>query len=605
MSERFERIYFLPDNLYATGAPVIIAAGALLKDTETGAILAQLKFRSISPKAIKALKVKVVMLDAFEKAFGEAITFEYLDLNVQRDAEFGQKKAIPIKNSSVRAFTAKVVEVAYLDNTVWASENAEWDQFPKSISLEEALGDPLLAKEYRLRYGQKAMFMPVKSAGTWVCACGAVNYIEETVCHACNSEATLLFSFDLEKMKDEIEAEAKAQAEAKAMAEEARKQKRQKNKQQLKKVLKKIIPVVLALAVVCGAIKLYTAVIRPENQYKTANKLFANGQYQEAEQLFREIGEYKDSPLKVEETHEAWLRAQYTAAKELFEAGEYEASEAAFLVLGDYADSKQQAETSRITREYLAADLIMQGGEYEEAAKAFEAIQGSKEAQERAKECWYLLAGEFVDAGKINQAISTLERIPLYKDASKIKKTLEQQVSYEKAVELLAAGQNTKAVDAFKAAGEYQNAKEQYLETMYLYCVDHRNDDDAIAKEYIEVLAKEGYKDSTTMAKAMLDWHAEITATKSFSIGTYNEVQISAKISGGAPGDQTKITFKVQTSWGDNLTYSPGTYGSGETATAAINNNGYNYLNTWTLNYNVTVYDGNNNVIGIFSGYPS
>ena len=27
MSERFERIYFLPDNLYATGAPVIMRYG--------------------------------------------------------------------------------------------------------------------------------------------------------------------------------------------------------------------------------------------------------------------------------------------------------------------------------------------------------------------------------------------------------------------------------------------------------------------------------------------------------------------------------------------------------------------------------------------------
>ena len=32
MAERYTRLYTLPENLYTEGAPLVIAAGALLKD---------------------------------------------------------------------------------------------------------------------------------------------------------------------------------------------------------------------------------------------------------------------------------------------------------------------------------------------------------------------------------------------------------------------------------------------------------------------------------------------------------------------------------------------------------------------------------------------
>ena len=43
MEERYTRLFSLPENLYSAGAPVMIAAGALLKDNQTGKVLAQLK----------------------------------------------------------------------------------------------------------------------------------------------------------------------------------------------------------------------------------------------------------------------------------------------------------------------------------------------------------------------------------------------------------------------------------------------------------------------------------------------------------------------------------------------------------------------------------
>ena len=64
MSERYTRLFTLPGSLYAQGSPLIILAGALLKDNQTGRVLAQLKFKNVGTKSVKAVKVSVTPLDA-------------------------------------------------------------------------------------------------------------------------------------------------------------------------------------------------------------------------------------------------------------------------------------------------------------------------------------------------------------------------------------------------------------------------------------------------------------------------------------------------------------------------------------------------------------
>ena len=63
MAERYSRLWSLPEGLYAQGAPLVIAAGALLRDSQTGQTLAQLKLRSISDKTISSVRVLVVGQD--------------------------------------------------------------------------------------------------------------------------------------------------------------------------------------------------------------------------------------------------------------------------------------------------------------------------------------------------------------------------------------------------------------------------------------------------------------------------------------------------------------------------------------------------------------
>ena len=62
MSERYTRLFALPGCLCSHSAPAAILAGALLKDNETGEILAQLKLKNVQEKPIKALTIYLQVL---------------------------------------------------------------------------------------------------------------------------------------------------------------------------------------------------------------------------------------------------------------------------------------------------------------------------------------------------------------------------------------------------------------------------------------------------------------------------------------------------------------------------------------------------------------
>ena len=218
MSERFERLFSLPENLYADGAPIIISSGALLKDTSTGSILAKLMLKSVSNRQIKAVKVKLALIDTWGEPLDNELSYDYLDLSVQRDSVFGQNTEINIPNASARSFIASVSAVAYADNGTWISDGTAWTPLPKMVLLEDALGDNELATQFRLHYGKKATFQPIKNNSIWICSCGEANGAEEEVCHVCGCKADSLFSYDLEELKAEVAARVEQEINEKKAA---------------------------------------------------------------------------------------------------------------------------------------------------------------------------------------------------------------------------------------------------------------------------------------------------------------------------------------------------------------------------------------------------
>ncbi len=214
MSERYTRLFTLPGSLYAQDSPLIILAGALLKDNQTGRVLAQLKFKNVGTKSVKAVKVSVTPLDAAGMENGQPVEHQYLDLHAARDGEFGQKEPIPFPDPTTRAFRGAITQVVFTDGSLWGPAEGAWEVLSPTRTLESVLRDQELCKEYQIQYGANCQIFPREEAGLWQCACGAWNRQGEENCHACGKNLDQLKGFDLEQLKASRDARAEKERQA-------------------------------------------------------------------------------------------------------------------------------------------------------------------------------------------------------------------------------------------------------------------------------------------------------------------------------------------------------------------------------------------------------
>lgn len=221
MSERYLKLFSLEENLYIPGSPVLIAAGALLKDTQTGRILGQLKLQNISDQPIKAATVALVPLDTVGNPLGEPVSYQYLDLKVTRDAYWGSQDPIRFSDPSTRAYTASVKEVIFSDNSIWTAPNSAWKALPAKTTLETQLDDFELATQYRMHFGMDCQYGYQTAEDLWYCPCGAINHQGESVCHACQKDRNELAGVDWDLLRKEAaERVAQKRAEEEALAAE-------------------------------------------------------------------------------------------------------------------------------------------------------------------------------------------------------------------------------------------------------------------------------------------------------------------------------------------------------------------------------------------------
>lgn len=202
MNERYSRLFELQKNLYYEGSPVIIEAGALLKDNQKNRILAQLKILSIVDKIIVAVKVKITGIDAFNNTV-ENKEFHYLDLNISRNQEFGQQTPIVLNSENIRSFSVELVEVIYSDNSKWENIGNVFNAMPELKNLNDFLKDDGLVEQYNIDNGEGCNIVPAEFDGIWICTCGCFNYLSDNTCFSCNrNKFKIINSLNIDRLKD-------------------------------------------------------------------------------------------------------------------------------------------------------------------------------------------------------------------------------------------------------------------------------------------------------------------------------------------------------------------------------------------------------------------
>lgn len=404
--ERYSRLFRLPEKLYTLGSPLLIAAGALLKDNQTGNILAQIKFRSLSNKKIKAVKVKIKAFDVSGAEVQGVDGYQYLDLSAARNAEFGQKTAVTLPDSVTRSFSVVCTSVIFSDNSAWkAEQNAVWEPLPKQQSLENILGK--LAQQYQRDTSSISRFVPVEYSDLWICSCGTVNKREEANCCSCRARKNLLFSAlntdTLTQNQSQFEmkeAERKAiEAEQKAIQKQEHKKRQAKNK-------KIAIISSVATVVVIAFVVLITQVFIPMQKYNSAVSLMDAGHYVEAIATFEELGDYRDST-------ELLTEAMYRNANHLFESEKYDDALSIYESLNNYADSN-----NKILECYFnLGEQYFQKGDYTTALEYYKNAR-QEPLVSRTTEKIYENAIKLYQEGSYSFSHSYFKEVPKYQDSS-------------------------------------------------------------------------------------------------------------------------------------------------------------------------------------------
>lgn len=396
MSERYSKLFALSENLYSVGAPVVIAAGALQKDSQTGKVFAQLKIRNIQDKTIKATTVKITPFDTVGKPLGGTVDYQYLDLSAERDTDFGQKTPVILKEAATRSFSVSVLEVVFSDDSVWTTSNEAWEPFSPPVALETALSDNELAKQYQVKYGADCKCIFKREKDLWRCACGAINHNSEKNCHSCQRGAAALAALNMDELKADrdkrLAAEQKKAAEAKALEQKriaVAKAAAAEQAKKTKKIAMIAAPIVIVAIVAAVLISNFVKAQQEEaarlDAYNAAVALAEAGQYEEAIAAFTELGDYKDSAKLTaqaqEEAEKAARLEAYNVAVALAEAGQYDEAIAAFEELGDYKDSTELISSAKLEKKYIEALTLLENRDFEAARATFEALGDYKDAK--------------------------------------------------------------------------------------------------------------------------------------------------------------------------------------------------------------------------------
>ncbi|GEM_PF-752663 len=413
MAERYERKYTLAHRLYADGAPVIIAAGALLDDNLSRRMLVQLKFESVAEKEIASVRVSITPLGASGEARGTEVEYTYAGVNAPRDAEFGQKSAIVLPERGTASFTVSVKEVTYTDGSHWDGTGAVWTALHIPRTLTDALGGKEVAGQFAIRYGSDCVMMPEDERGLWVCACGAINRETEAKCHRCRRVYAALKNINLSTLRSESAQRVETEKQQDVEEEKEKKSARKK----LIVALAILIPVIMIAAAALCTVPRY---IRQQEDYAAAIALLDAGKYDEAEAAFTALGSYNDAEEYAEKTvpykkalHimdcaknddvagllELGLKRSDVAEGETVSVTLYREADKLFAALGDYADSAAQRESAQKAMEdyfdaqkrdaYNAAQALLDEGCYLKARDAFLALGSYKDSADMAKESMY------------------------------------------------------------------------------------------------------------------------------------------------------------------------------------------------------------------------
>ena len=445
--ERYEVISLDENCYYIKNTDLIVQKTALTKDNEKNLVLVQIKFKSFCEKVITSLVITITCKDIEGKDLGKK-RYQYLDLNVHKKDVFGDRVPVYLEDSTTRKYSIEIEKIVYEEGETAFVDDGKCYQVPtESFPITGTLREQYVRHFKQKGYEVKVHNKPCRFDRFWKCSCGEINSLNATECTACRCSLDELESnLSLDKLEKDLEEHNLQEA-----------QNAEERKTRNKALIKKGIIVAALLIALIIAYQVFDIILQPAIQYNNAQKYCDEGQYEEAIELFTDLGEYKDSPEQI-------LKVKYDWACEYFDNNEFDHAIALFKELGDYSDSSEKILEAEKAHGYERALIDFERGLYKTAVEVFDKDLSYKDSAYYAGCCYKQLK-------VFDRALTCFEQVPdssaLYKDASDgidecnaaIKDNKDAE-AYDEGVDFAEKGYLYSAKEKFEDCDGYSNAED-------------------------------------------------------------------------------------------------------------------------------------------------
>ena len=211
---------------YAVSSPLLLEACALYYDRAACGCVAQMKWKNIDSRIVKAALVSVCVKDAFGDEI-PPIQFQYRALEAERGREFGVRVPVVINTDRIVDYTVRPEAVSFSDGSVWKAPQAAPVMITLPDSRKAELPDDLREQfdmEVKNAGRLRCYRYEVQDAmGLWQCGCGSWQPAG-TPCIQCG-----ITRGELEKLSDRESLREKANVRL----EEKNRKEQEKKKQRL------------------------------------------------------------------------------------------------------------------------------------------------------------------------------------------------------------------------------------------------------------------------------------------------------------------------------------------------------------------------------------
>ena len=182
-----------------------------------------------------------------------------------------------------------------------------------------------------------------------------------------------------------------------------------KNQQKVNTKRRYITIVVVSCLSIAVVFFLLIRIVFPNLEYSRATQLYQDGEYEAAENIFRQLGDFKDSPEMI-------FEVQYAHAMELYDSKDYQNAAKIFESLGDYQNAVEMKADSK----YNQAVIDFNNKDYEAAIAELNVLPGYKKAESLLQEVQYEYAKVLLNKQDYQAALSHFKECKEYQDTASI-----------------------------------------------------------------------------------------------------------------------------------------------------------------------------------------